>query len=260
MTVIDPLEQRFGQRMAGLLYIPALLGEIFWSAAILTALGTTFGTILGIDFTTSIIVSAIVSISYTVFGGMWAVAYTDLFQMIILMIGLFVVVPFALGNVGGWEDSWNNYQSEFGSYANLFPPLNGWNDDAWGAYFWNWWDYALLLIFGGIAWQVYFQRVLSAKNEQVAMWFSIIAGFICIIAVIPAVMIGVIGTNVDWSTIGGVTPNDPAMVLPEVLRFFTPEWIAALGLGALAAAVMSSGFLYSFSFFNVSMEYLPTVL
>ncbi|RSL31191.1 hypothetical protein D7Z54_22035 [Salibacterium salarium] len=84
----------------------------------------------------------------------------------------------------------------------------------------------------------------------------IIAGFICIIAAIPAVMIGVIGTNIDWSTIGGVTPNDPAMVLPEVLRFSTPEWIATLGLGALAALLCLP---WVPSSIDVSMEYLPTV-
>ncbi|MFB5661781.1 sodium:solute symporter family protein [Alteribacillus sp. HJP-4] len=240
MTIIDPLEQRFGSKMAGILYIPALLGELFWSGAILTALGTTFGTILGLDFSTSIIISAIIAIAYTVFGGMWAVAYTDVFQMAILLIGLFLVLPFAFGNVGSLSVNWENYQADFGTYANLFPPLDGWNHPDWGNYYWNWWDYALLLIFGGIAWQVYFQRVLSAKDENTAMWLSISAGFICLIAALPAVLIGIIGYNADWSAFGAQAPESAAMVLPQVLRFLTPELIAAVGLGALAAAVMSS--------------------
>ncbi|MGI8316297.1 sodium:solute symporter family protein [Halobacillus mangrovi] len=240
MTIIDPLEQRFGKKMAGVLYIPALLGEMFWSAAILTALGTTFGTILNIDFTTSIILSGIIAIAYTVAGGMWAVAYTDVFQMAILLIGLILVVPFALGHVGGLNSAWDNYSVELGSYANLFPPLNGWQDPAWGNWFWNWIDYALLLIFGGIAWQVYFQRVLSAKNEKTAMWLSITAGIICIIAAIPAVLIGVVGFNIDWASMGLPSPENPAVILPHVLRYLTPEIVSAIGLGALAAAVMSS--------------------
>ncbi len=240
LTIIDPLEQRFGKKMAGVLYIPALLGEMFWSAAILTALGTTFGTILNIDFTTSIILSGIIAIAYTVAGGMWAVAYTDVFQMAILLIGLILVVPFTLGHVGGLENAWSNYSVEFGSYANLFPPLNGWQDPAWGNWFWNWIDYALLLIFGGIAWQVYFQRVLSAKNEKTAMWLSITAGIICIIAAIPAVLIGIVGVNMDWPSMGLPTPENPAVILPHILRYLTPELVSAIGLGALAAAVMSS--------------------
>lgn len=33
---------KYGQRVGGLMFIPALLGEVFWSAAILSALGTHF--------------------------------------------------------------------------------------------------------------------------------------------------------------------------------------------------------------------------
>ncbi len=39
VTMLDPFEERFGQVMAGLLYIPALFGEVFWCAAVLSALG-----------------------------------------------------------------------------------------------------------------------------------------------------------------------------------------------------------------------------
>lgn len=239
-TIIDPLEQRFGKKLASVLYIPALLGEMFWSAAILTALGTTFGTILGIDFTTSIILSRVIAIAYTVLGGMWAVAYTDLIQLGILIIGLGLVIPFALGHTGSLSSVWATYQADFGNYANLFPPLDGWKDPEWGNWYWHWWDYALLLVFGGIAWQVYFQRVLSAKNEKTAMWLSITAGIICIIAAIPAVLIGAIGYNADWASVGVAAPENPALILPYVLRYLTPEWVASIGLGALAAAVMSS--------------------
>jgi len=39
--MLDPLQRKLGKRMGGILYIPALLGELFWSAAILSALGKT---------------------------------------------------------------------------------------------------------------------------------------------------------------------------------------------------------------------------
>ena len=39
ITMLDPLARRYGNRMGGLLYIPALLGDIFWTGAILAALG-----------------------------------------------------------------------------------------------------------------------------------------------------------------------------------------------------------------------------
>ncbi|PTM58453.1 sodium:solute symporter family protein [Desmospora activa] len=243
-TMLDPLEARFGRKLTGLLFLPALAAEIFWSGAILTALGTTFGTLLGLDFTTSIILSATIAIAYTVVGGLWSVAYTDVLQFCIIIIGLYLVFAFTIQDTGGIGITWSQYTSgmeEMGrNYANLFPPLDGWRDPDWGWYYWNWWDYALLLIFGGIPWQVYFQRVLSANSERSAMWLSILAGFWALVAALPAVMIGTIAFNVDWAAIGVGEPENPAMILPYVMRYLAPEWLAVLGLGALAAAVMSS--------------------
>ncbi|XP_035692703.1 high-affinity choline transporter 1-like [Branchiostoma floridae] len=43
VTMLDPFHKRYGERMGGLLFIPALLGELFWSAAILSALGHLWG-------------------------------------------------------------------------------------------------------------------------------------------------------------------------------------------------------------------------
>ena len=34
-TMLDPLEKRYGKKMAALFFLPALSGEIFWTAAIL---------------------------------------------------------------------------------------------------------------------------------------------------------------------------------------------------------------------------------
>ena len=39
VTMLDPLQECFGGRMGGLLFLPALCGEVFWSAGILSALG-----------------------------------------------------------------------------------------------------------------------------------------------------------------------------------------------------------------------------
>lgn len=44
--MLDPLQAKYGERMCGLLFIPALLGEIFWSAAILAALGMPFRSLI----------------------------------------------------------------------------------------------------------------------------------------------------------------------------------------------------------------------
>ncbi len=234
-TMLDPLEQRFGKRMTAVLFLPALSGEIFWTAAILTALGSTFGTVLGLDIESAIVLSALIAIAYTALGGLWAVALTDLVQMIILILGLLLVVPFALEQVGGWNTAWLNYKEIKGATASFLPTKEG-----LGSYYWNWWDFALLLMFGGIPWQVYFQRVLSAKDENTAVRLSLLAGVVCIIAAIPPVLIGIASTVADWGALGITPPPDAASTLPWVARYLTPTWVGTIALGAVAAAVMSS--------------------
>lgn len=238
-TMLDPLEQRFGKRMAAVLFLPALTGEIFWTSAILTALGTTFSTVLGLDFTSSIILSAGVAVAYTALGGLWAVALTDIVQMTLLMIGLLLVLPFAANTVGGWDVVFEQYGDNVGLLASFIPTR-----EALGSYYYNWWDFALLLIFGGIAWQVYFQRVLSAKTATIAVRLSIVAGIVCILAAIPAMLIGMIGNVADWQSMGleplGGENTPYAVTLPYVVKHLTNPVVATIGLGAIAAAVMSS--------------------
>ncbi len=120
-TMLDPISDRFGKKLTTLFFLPALTGEIFWSAAILTALGTTFGTVLGLDMDTSIILSAIIAIAYTAIGGLWAVALTDVIQLFLLAIGLIIVLPFAFQTVGGIEVAWAAYVEKHGAAATLIP-------------------------------------------------------------------------------------------------------------------------------------------
>ena len=62
---------------------------------------------------------------------------------------------------------------------------------------WEWYyaDYMLLLTFGGIPWQVYFQRVLSSKSAAGAEILSYIAAFGCIIMAVPPILIGAIAKS-----------------------------------------------------------------
>lgn len=50
-------------------------------------------------------------------------------------------------------------------------------------------------IFGGIPWQVYFQRVLSCKTAAKAKGLSLAASFGCVLMAVPAVLIGAIGAS-----------------------------------------------------------------
>ncbi|KAL7647381.1 UNVERIFIED_CONTAM: hypothetical protein RMT77_000977 [Armadillidium vulgare] len=230
ITMLDPLQESFGQRMGGLLYLPALMGETFWSAAILSALGSTLAVILDIDDTTSIFVSASIAVGYTLFGGLYSVAYTDVVQLFCIFIGLWLSVPFALQHPAVGSLSLNNTD-----WLGHIEPTS----PEWGV----WIDYWLLLICGGIPWQVYFQRVLSSKSSKHAQVLSFSASFGCLISAIPACIIGAIAKATDWSlTEYGHTPEGAKvkLVLPLVMQYLTPPWVTFIGLGAVSAAVMSS--------------------
>ena len=234
-TMLDPLEDRFGSKIAAILYLPALAGEIFWTAAILTALGTTFGFLLNIEFNTAIIISALVAIAYTSMGGLRSVAFTDVFQLIILIGGLYLAT-FLITPIGELGQLYADYYQIMGDKA--LP----WPNSEWGYQNLVWWDTTGLLVFGGIAWHVYFQRVLSSKSDSIAQWLSILAGIFCLIAAFPSVVIGMVYVTTDWESIGVValTESERSVALPFVIRYLAPPFLAMVGLGALAAAVMSS--------------------
>lgn len=234
-TLLDPLEAKFGRRSNLLFFLPALMGDLFWTSAILVALGTTFGTLLGLDMSTSIILSGAIVIIYTAAGGLWSVAITDVVQLLILMVGLIIVVWDIVGSQTGLLEMIAEYKDQMGEKARLWP-----RDKQLGSSTALWWDSALLLVFGGIPWQVYFQRVLAAKSTRVAVRLSILAGFICLLAAIPPILIGMVGQVTDWAALGVAPPGEAANILPHVVRYMCNPIVATLGLGAIAAAVMSS--------------------
>lgn len=240
-TLVDPLEERYGRGTAAALMVPAVLAELFWSAAILVALGTTFGTVMGIATGPAIAGSAAVAIGYTVFGGLRAVAYTDVIQLFLIVAGLLLALPFVISTAGGIErlpvlDS---------ALIGLSSP------EAWISYG----DWTILLILGGIPWNVYFQRVLSSRDADTAARQSIIAGLLCAMMAIPPLFLGLSARSIDWAALGATEAGlslggpeailtalseTPALVLPYLLRLAVPDWVAVLGLGAISAAVMSS--------------------
>ena len=108
-TLIDPFEARFGAVWAVVLFVPAMLAEVFWSAELLVAIGSTLGVMLDMPVVTAILLSALVVIAYTMAGGMWSVAYTDALQLGLVAVGLAVALPFALDAAGGFSASWHGY-------------------------------------------------------------------------------------------------------------------------------------------------------
>lgn len=105
----------------GALTVPDLLGTRFESKAVrviavvilLFAFGLTIvaelvggsyvlNVAFGIPLTLGVLIIAAVFIFYTVLGGLFAIAYTDLLQMIVFAVGFAIAVPYAVGQAGGF--------------------------------------------------------------------------------------------------------------------------------------------------------------
>lgn len=240
-TLIDPFEARFGKHWAIVLFLPAVLGEIFWSAELLVAIGSTFGVVLGMKLATAIVISAAVVTLYTMAGGMWSVAYTDALQLGLVALGLGIAIPYALGASGGFEQSWAGYLAARPDRGGFFPPLQAhgsfWTPQAIS----GWWDTSVMLMLGGIPWNCYFQRVLSCRSPEKARWHSIIAGLLTIAFTVPPVLLGLAAFGYEWpADLEAQLVESPAKALPLLLRYATPALVGILGLGAIIGAVTSS--------------------
>jgi high affinity choline transporter 7 len=99
--VIDPFQSRFGKRWVAVLFIPAMLAEVFWSAELLVAVASSFDVILGIHLTSAILHAALVVTVCTMMGGVWSIAYTGIFQIGLVVLGLLIALPYILGATGG---------------------------------------------------------------------------------------------------------------------------------------------------------------
>jgi high affinity choline transporter 7 len=225
-TLIDPFEARFGAKWAVVLALPAVLAEMFWSAELLVALGSTFGVVLDLNLATGIVISAAVVTLYTMAGGMWAVAYTDAFQLVLVGVGLAAALPYALSAAGGIGHAWEAYRA-VPHEASLSTV--------------SWWDASIMLMLGGVPWNCYFQRVLSCRSPRAAEAHSILSGLLTIVLTIPPLLMGLVAFAYVWPPdLADRLSAQPADALPMIFRYVTPPVIGLLGLAAIVGAVTSS--------------------
>lgn len=241
VTLVDPLAARFGKQWSAVLSVPALLGEVFWSAELLVAIGATFGVMLSVDLVSAIVISAAVVTVYTLVGGMWSVGYTDSVQFVLIPIGLLIAVPLALSAAGGLDTCWANYVEHKGTAAWWAPPFVA--DGYWSTpRIIGWWDLSIMLMLGGIPWNCYFQRIQACQTPAKAQWHSVVAGTLTIVLTIPPLLIGLAAFGYQhWTPVARAQLDaSPTMAMPLLLANALPAIGAIAGLTAIVGAVTSS--------------------
>jgi SSS family transporter len=102
LTLVDILRDRFQSRAIGTIY-PILI--VFMTSVYLLAQFVAGATILenmlGMSYVTGLILFSVCVVAYTTYGGFRAVAWTDTMQGIVMIVGIVLLVPFAIHAAGG---------------------------------------------------------------------------------------------------------------------------------------------------------------
>lgn len=249
ITLVDLFELRYGKSM-GLFSTTSLsIAEMGWVGAQLVAFGTIINYFSGIPLWTGITISTFILVVYTYLGGMWAVTLTDVFQMIILMVGMVIMLYVAIPLAGGWEAIFSNEPTNMmgiNQWSFIPTPEAAANPEMENAGFmyytgyvgWFYWLSAWLAIgFGSIPAQDLMQRVLSAKDEKTASYSSYLSGLLYVTVGMMPVIIGMIyfRVNPDLSIDDALNKILLLMAVEHLNPFFP-----VLFVSALVAALMSS--------------------
>ena len=234
LTIGDYYRQRYNRTIEIIVSLCIIISYLGWVSAQITALGLVFNVLSQgvISLSIGMIIGAVIVLAYTLFGGMWSVAFTDAFQMLIIVIGLFFIAWFISNDIGGGIGE-IILEAEKKNKFNFFPKFSLPEILAFiGA--------AVTIMFGSIPQQDVFQRVMSSKTEQISMQGAVIGGILYFIFAFIPIFIVSAGEIIDPNLVSSLIHNDAQKILPSLILKYTPLFAQAMFFGALLSAIMST--------------------
>jgi SSS family solute:Na+ symporter len=231
-TMPEFLERRYNATARWYLAVISIVGYVLTKISVtIAAGGIVFEVLMGLNFWTGAFVVVVATGLYTVFGGLRAVLYTDMVQMLVLVGGAIAVTLIGLDAVGGWQAMYKIAGREF---FDLWKPMSHpdfpWTGILFGA--------PILGVWYWCTDQFIVQRVLAASNPDTARRATIFAGFLKLLPLFIFVMPGVVAFTLAQS--GALELGSPDEALPALIATVLPAGLRGLVLAGLLAALMSS--------------------
>ncbi len=231
LTLPELFERKFNDK-TGLIRLTASLiitfFFTFYVAAQFSGAGKVLNVTFGMTHMQGMLLGAVIITLYTLMGGFFAVAWTDMVQGII-MIGTLVVLP-----IVGWIELSNLNANN----VVVWDMSNLWGGKAGAA--------ALVAAIGGLSWGLgymgqphlvaRFMAIDSVDNlgqaRRIAFAWAIPAFF-------GAMIIGLVGVHLVSS---GLLPelSDPENLMPTMAKTLLPTWLAGIFISGAIAAMMST--------------------
>lgn len=222
LTLCDFYARRFGRRAEVLSAIVMVPGYFGWIAVQFVALAGMLGVLFGLDLEIGILLVAAVGTSYSLLGGMWAVAITDAAMLVVLLVGLVILAVSVLVDLGGFASLAARLPPEM-----LEPVPLGSSRELVG-----WLSVLMVSSLGNLPGQDLMQRVFSARSPSIARNACLLSGAAYLTFGAVPVLLGLAAYVLDP---GG----DTAIVASLAGAFLSPAMAAVFCL-ALVSAVLST--------------------
>ncbi len=128
ITVPDVLAAKFKDRwhlIRGIAVVIILVMVTAYVTAQTVATGKAFSSFLGMDYATGVVVGSVIIVGYTFVGGYKAVAYTDVVQGVLMLLGLIAVPVAAIIASGGWGEVQSNLLLQDPALVDMFAISDG---------------------------------------------------------------------------------------------------------------------------------------
>lgn len=235
VTLGDFYRRRYGRGVEVITSVVIAVSYLGWVAAQISALGLVFSVLTdgAVSREAGMFLGTGIVLLYTLYGGMWSVALTDLLQMTVIVAGL-LYIAWAVSGMAGGAGAVVSHMAASGKLK--FLPAGGLLD--WVAFAAAFSTMAL----GSMPQQDVFQRVNSARDERGAVWGTVTGGagyfFFAFVPLFIAYSSSLIAP--DLVTAYLAEGADSQMILPLLVLGHMPLFAQVLFFGALLSAIMST--------------------